>query len=175
MRLALTMTVLLITAPLSAQRGGGGGGGDFGGGGGFGGVAVVRTPYDRLVEELDLDKKTQAPAVAALLEGVEHEAAALFQELAARRQDLLNAETNRSTDTAPGAAYAATVTKLLALEARVFGEIFAQLTPRQKQKAAKGFDLLEALFKTTLSVSGGRGGAGRGGPGRGMPAQGGGR
>jgi hypothetical protein len=159
---------------MSAQRsrgggdGGGGGGGDFGGGG-------APTPFDELVDALDLEKP-QIPAVAALLEGVERDGATLFQELIQRRQDLLNAETNHSTDPAAATAYTATVTKLIALETKVFQEIFAQLKPNQRQKAAKGFERLEQLFRTTLSTSGSpRGGGGRGGPGRGMPPQGGGR
>ena len=174
MRVAvLAVTLLLTIAPLSAQRGGGGGGG--GGEGGGGGGAAPLTPFELLVDELDLDKKTQVPAVAALLEGVEKEAAALFQELVPRRQDLLNAATNGSTDPAPGAAYTAAATKLIALEAKTFSEIFAQLTPKQKQRAVKGFDRLEALFKEALSTSGGARGSGRGGAGRGAPPQGGGR
>lgn len=175
---ALAAVLLLMTTLPSAQgRGGGRGGGGDMGGADFGG-GVTRSPFDRLVEELDLDKKTQAPVVAAMLDRVEREAAALFQELVVRRQDLLNVETNRSSDPAPAAAHAATATKLVALEARVFGEIYAQLTPKQKQKAAKGFDSLEMLFKDSLSTPGVPAGAGRGGPGgpgRGMPPQGGGR
>jgi hypothetical protein len=143
-----------------------GGGGDFGGGG-------APTPFDQLVDTLDLDK-AQVPAVAALLEGVESQAAALFQELIQRRQDLLNVETNHSTDPAAAAAYRATVTKLIALETKVFQDIVAVLRPNQRQKAAKGFERLEELFRTTLSSSGASRGA-RGGPGRGMPSRGGGR
>jgi Spy/CpxP family protein refolding chaperone len=172
MRLAIAVAVLLLTVPISAQRSRGGGGGS--GGGDFGG-SDGPTPFDRLIDALDLEPK-QVPAVTTLLDGAEREAAALFQELIPRRQELLNVETNRSTDPAPAAAYAATVTKLIALETKVFEDIYAQLTPNQKQKAAKGFDRLEELFKTTLSTSGaGRGGPGRGGPGRGMPPQGGGQ
>jgi len=172
MRLAIVVAVLLMITPLSAQRSRGGGG-DAGGGGDFGGGAP--TPFDQLVDTLDLDK-AQIPPVAALLEGVEAQAAGLFQELIQRRQDLLNAETNHSADPAASAAYAATVTKLIALETKVFQDIFAQLKPNQRQKAAKGFERLEELFRVTLSTSGAsRGGAGRGGPGRGMPSRGGGR
>ena len=176
-RLAIVVAVFLVTVPLSAQRSRGGGG-DMGGGGDFGSGAL--SPFDRLVDELGLEK-TQVPGVRTLVESVEREAAALFQELIVRRQDLLNAETNRSTDPAPAAAYAATTTKLIALETHVFEEICAQLTPKQRQKAAKGFDRLEELFKISLSTSGGgrgdagRGGPGRGGPGRGTAPQGGGR
>jgi Spy/CpxP family protein refolding chaperone len=175
MRLAATITaaVLLMTAlPLAQGRGGSRGGVPGGGGGGGGGTP---SPFDQLIDELDLDTKTQVPAVTALLEEVEPEARTLFQELVARRQDLLNVETNRSSDPAPAAAYTATATQLIGLETKVFGEIFALLTPKQRQKAAKGFDRLEALFKDTLSVSGRAPGGGRGGPLRGMPPQGGGR
>ena len=177
MRLAATIAavVLLMTMLPAAQGRGGGRGGGTGGGDVGGGGAGTRSPFDLLVEELDLDQKTQVPAVAALLDQSEREAAALFQELVARRQDLLNVETNRSNDPGPAAAFTAAVTKLMALEARVFGDIYAQLTPKQKQKAAKGFDRLEALFKNTLSTSGGAPRGGRGGPGRGMPPQRGGR
>jgi hypothetical protein len=166
---------LLSAVPLAAQRGRGGGG-DFGGGGGDFGGTTVRSPFDLLVAELDLDPKTQVPAVAALLDGVEREAAALFQELIVRRQDLLNVATNRSKNAVPAAAYATTATKLIGLETKVFAEILALLTPKQKQKAAKGFDRLETLFLATLSTSGpSPAGAGRAGPGRGVPPQGGGR
>lgn len=184
MRLAVitAAVLLLLTALPNAQGRGGGRGGAGNMGGGDVGATVTLSPFDRLVEALDLDRKTQAPAVAAILDRVEREAAALFQELVPRRQDLLNVETNRSADPVPAAAFGATATKLIVLEARVFGEIYAQLTPKQKQRAAKGFDRLESLFKDVLSVSGGppagdRGGAGggRGGPGGGMPAQRGGR
>jgi hypothetical protein len=174
MRVAVIVAVWLMTAPLLAQRGGRGGG-DFGGGdldGGF--VPVQRSPFERLIDELDLDDETQVPAVRTLLQGVEREAAALFQELVTLRQDMLNVETNRSTDPAPAKAYAATATSLFALEARIFADIYALLTPGQKEKAAKGFDRLEALLTAALSVpAGGRGGAGPGGPGRGMPPGGG--
>jgi hypothetical protein len=147
----------------------------MGGGGGFGGGAGP-TPFEELVDTLDLDK-AQTPVVAALLEGVQQEGAALFTELIQRRQDLLNAETSHSTDPAAATAYKATVTKLIALETKVFQDIFAQLKPNQRQKAAKGYERLQELFKTALSPSGAaRGGrGGRGGPGRGMPPQGGGR
>jgi hypothetical protein len=171
MRLVLTLLMLLTAAPLCAQGGrGGGGGGDLGGG--FS-APTTRNPFALLVDELDLDEKTQVPAVTKLLLSVEVEAATLFQELIARRQAMLNVETSRLADPAPAAAYAATMTKLMALETRVFGEIYAQLTPKQKQKAAKGFDRLEALFKETLSTSGRGGGGGRGPAGRGMPQGGG--
>ena len=178
MRLAVAVAVLLMTVPLSAQRSRGGGGGP--GGGDDSGGSATFSPFDLLVDELDLKDEKQLAAVRAALEGAEREAAALFQELIPRRQDLLNVETNRSTDPAPAQAYTATVTKLIALETKVFEEIYAQLTPKQKQKAAKGFDRLEELFKDSLSTSGaGRADAGRGGPGgvpgRGMSPQGGGR
>lgn len=174
MRVALIVAVLVMVAPLSAQRSRGGG--DMGGGGGFGGGGAGPTPFEQLVDTLDLDK-AQTPAVAALLEGVQEQGAALFTELIQRRQDLLNAETSHSPDTAATAAYNATVTKLIALETKVFQDIFGQLKPNQRQKAAKGFERLQDLFKTVLSPSGAaRGGrGGRGGPGRGMPPQGGGR
>jgi hypothetical protein len=177
MRLAVIVAVLLTAAPLFAQGGrggGGGGGGDFGGGGGGGGP-VVRSPFDLFVDELDLEKD-QVPALTTLLQSVETEAAALFQELLMRRQDMLNVETNRSSDPGPSGAYAAAATKLMALEARVFGEIYVQLTPKQKEKAEraeKGFERLEVLFKIALSAPGGRAGGGRGGPGRGAPPPGG--
>jgi hypothetical protein len=137
------------------------GGGDFGG--------VTRSPFDRLVEELDLDKKTQAPVVGAMLDRVEREAAALFQELVVRRQDLLNVETNRSNDPAPAAAFTATATKLIALEARVFGEIYAQLTPKQRQKAKDS--TASGALRDTLSTSGAPA-AGETQQRRGMPPQG---
>jgi Spy/CpxP family protein refolding chaperone len=173
-RFAITLVLLLTTAALFAQGrggGGGGGGGDFGGGG----VAVERSGYDLLIEELDLDRTNQIPAVTKLLQSAEAEASGLFQELIARRQELLNVETSHSPDPAPAAAYRATMTKLMALETRIFGEIYALLTPKQKQKAAKGFDRLEALFRTTLSAPAGGRGGGRGGAGRGASPQGGGR
>jgi hypothetical protein len=90
---------------------------------------------------------------------------------------MLNVETNRRTDPAPAAADAAATTKLMALEAKVFARIYAQLTPKQKENATKGFDRLETLFRSlSVSSAGGPGGrGGRGGGGRGMPPQGGGR
>ena len=175
MRLAFAVAVVaalwLVAVPLSAQRSRGGGGG---GGGEAGGGSVTFSPFDLLIDELDLKDEKQIAAVRTTLEGAERAAAALFQELIVRRQELLNVETNHATDAAPAAAYTAAVTKLLALETTVFEEIYAQLTPKQKQKAVKGFDRLEELFKATLSAPGsGRRDAGRGrpggGPGRGMP------
>lgn len=164
MRIVLTLTVVLISLPLFAQGRGGGGG--FGGaGGGMGGGEFSQTPFDRLVDDLDLDRKTQAPAVAALIDAATPEAAAIFEELVARRQALLNVATNQSADPAPAQAYAASLQRLFAIEARVFADIYARLTPKQREKAAKGFERLEALFKSGLSVSGRAGGAGRMGPG----------
>lgn len=168
MRFVIILMLVLTTSPLFAQgRGGGGGFGGAGGGSGGSGGEFSETPFDRLVNDLGLDRKTQAPAVAALIDAATPEASALFQELVARRQALLNVATNRSADPAPAQAYTTSLQRLLALEARVWENIYAQLTPKQRQKAAKGFERLEELFKTGLSVSGRAAGAGRMGPGPG--------
>jgi hypothetical protein len=142
----LVTIALLLTVPLAAQRGGGGGGGDFGGGAP---AAAPKTPFQIIADELKLDRKTQLPAVTELFVAAEQESYAIVDEMLGLRQRMLNVQTGASPDPAGEvtAAYAGAVDKMVALEARVFSQTYALLTPDQRARAPKVFAKMAGFFR----------------------------
>jgi hypothetical protein len=171
MKMPLVTIALLMAVPLAAQRGRGGG--NLGGGGDVGGGApamVPRTPFEVIADDLKLDRKAQLPAVTELFVAAEQESFAIVEEMLGLRQQMLNVETRGASDPtgAVTAAYATAVEKMVALEARVFSQTYALLTPNQHSRAPKAFAQLAGFFKTlpprpgaapSAGQSGGRGGA----------------
>jgi len=119
------------------------------------------TPLSEFADKLKLDSERQLPAVQQIFVAASKDAAPIAQEMLELRQRLVNLElTNRTAETAPVlAAYADAATKMAALETRVFQEVFATLTPGQKQKAGEAFAVMAGFFQS----SGGRGGRRSGG------------
>lgn len=120
------------------------------------------TPLQEFAGKLNLDPKTQLPAVQQLFGEAARDAAPIAQEMLELRQKLVNLElTNRSAETKPILdAYATAAAKMAGLETRVFQQVYATLKPAQQSKAREAFAFIAGFFQ----ASGGRGGRGsRGG------------
>jgi len=120
------------------------------------------TPLQEFADKLNLDPKTQLPAVQQLFSEAARDAAPIAQEMLELRQKLVNLEiANRSPETKPVlAAYAAAATRMAGLETRVFQQVYATLKPAQQSKAKEAFAFIAGFFQ----AAGGRGGRGsRGG------------
>ena len=165
LKVSLVTLALLVAVPLAAQRRGGGGG-DFGGGAP---AMAAKTPFEVIADELKLDRKTQLPAVTEVFAAAEQESFAIVDEMLGLRQRILNVETRGAADPAGEvtAAYALAVERMLALEARVFAQTYALLTPGQRGRAPKAFALMAGFFKTLppMPRGGGPSAGGLSGPG----------
>jgi hypothetical protein len=159
MMMPLVTIALLLAVPLAAQRGGGGGGGDFGGGAP---PTAPKTPFQIIVDELKLDRKTQVPAVTELFSAAEAESFAIVEEMLNLRQRMLNVETGGTPDPKGEipTAYAEAVEKMVALEAKLFSQTYALLTPDQRPRSPKAFALMAGFFRA-LPPSGGAPAGGR--------------
>jgi hypothetical protein len=63
------------------------------------------------------------------------------------------------------ATYAAAAARMTTLEAKVFAEIYATLSPKQQARADQGFEVISGIFNIQPGGSG-RGGEARNGQGR---------
>jgi hypothetical protein len=121
-------------------------------------------PGEQMIDRLKLDSKTQAPEVRLLLMDASRDAAPVAQKMLEIRQRLANlALQNNTNDMAAASdAYAAAATEMAAIEARVFGKIYAILKPNQQANAPQAFAIMAGMFQPSPGRGGG-GGGGRGG------------
>lgn len=147
--------------------GGGGRGGGMGGGMGMEGGGMPRiqrqTKLEMLADKLKLNKEQKEELLKILAAGRE-QAASLHPQIEQGRASIANAILNSKTDDQKKAVdeYAALRTKMVEIEAKAFGKIYATLKPNQQSKAAQAYELLAGMFDA--QAMGGRGGGmGRGG------------
>jgi len=120
------------------------------------------TPLGEFAAKLKLDPQKQLPAVQQIFTAASKDAAPIAQEMLELRQRLVNLElTNKTAETKPVlAAYMDAATRMAALETRLFQEVYATLTPVQKQKSGDAFAVMAGFFQSSGGRGGRRGGGG---------------
>jgi DNA-binding MarR family transcriptional regulator len=120
------------------------------------------TPLGELADKLKLDPQKQLPAVQQMVVAASKDAAPIAQEMLELRQRIVNLElTNKTAEAAQALEkYADAATRMAGLETRVFQEVYATLTPVQKQKAGDAFAVMAGFFQSSGGRGGRRGGGG---------------
>jgi len=120
------------------------------------------TPLGELADKLKLDPQKQLPAVQQMFVAASKDAAPIAQEMLELRQRIVNLElTNKTAEAAQALEkYSDAATRMAALETRVFQEVYATLTPVQKQKAGDAFAVMAGFFQSSGGRGGRRGGGG---------------
>ncbi len=158
---ALAPALWALPAP---QRGGGGG---ITGPGGVEGAVMgsesarEMTPFEEFADRLKLDKKTQVPQAAEIVNAAAAEAAPVGVQMLQLRQRLLNDDLSGDAAEAKSVldAYTAAAAKMSHIEADAFSKIYALLEPNQQSRAPQAFALMAGFFQSTPgSGRGGRGG-----------------
>lgn len=156
------ITVLLATGAVAAQ--GGGGAPSLGN-------YKVPTRFEVLSGKLDLDYKVQEPAADKILGVANQEALAIIPEMFLLRQRLLGAELEGRPEVVKLTveAYVVAATKMAAIEAQAFKQLYAALKPNQHKKAPDGFLVMGGMFLplTAPATRGGGAPSGGGAPGGG--------
>jgi hypothetical protein len=129
-------------------------------------IGRPKTIFEQFTEVLKLDQKTQVPGVEEIMTGAAKEAAPIAQEMLRTRQLLANAELGSKPDEVKTAldAYTVSATKMAALEAQAFSQVYALLKPNQQSKAAEAFATMAGIFAPASPAAprpGQRGGGGR--------------
>ncbi len=114
------------------------------------------TPFERFVDTLNLDDKKQLPDVEKLFTATAAETAPIGRDMIRLRLRLFELD-GKPDETAPVlAAYTASATKLTAVEARTFQQVFALLNRNQQSKSADAFLLMAGLLDLPMPRAGGR-------------------
>jgi Spy/CpxP family protein refolding chaperone len=139
--MALALAGLMAGTAL-AQRGGGGGGGGFGGGGGRG-PQVDRSAVLAAEFKLTPDQKTQ---IESLFDDAQKQTAPLVQQAMAEQNNMLNALTKGQDSAAAVQKLTAIRVQIKMLEVDAMGKAMATFDDKQKQKAARFYDLVAGTF-----------------------------
>jgi hypothetical protein len=153
-RLAIALLTVVLVQP--------GGGSEARVQGGGGGPIGDPTPFERFVDKLKLDGRTQLPAVQAIFTRIAGEAAPLEQELHRVRQQMVRSAGQPDELARLTANYAAAAAKMTATEVRAFDEVRALLKPNQLSKSGEAFVLMAGMFQPETPRSTRRGGRGGG-------------
>jgi hypothetical protein len=162
--------VLALGIAFAQGRGGGGRGGRGGGddmGGGMPRVAPRQTRGEQLRDKLGLNREQQEEAQKILI-AASRDAGPIRGEMDSARVRIAGAFIEGKGDDEVNSAlatYAAAAARMTTLEAKVFAEIYATLSPKQQARADQGFEVISGIFNIQPGGSG-RGGEARNGQGR---------
>ena len=123
------------------------------------------TPFERFVDKLDLDSKTQLPDVEKIFTTASAETTPIGRELIQLRLRMFELDSKPGEMAPVLAAYTTSATKMTAVEARTFQQVYALLNAKQQTKSADAFLLMAGLLDPPLPRAGRgdrRGGGGGG-------------
>ena len=143
----------MATALAFAQRGGGGGGdmggggGGMGGGGGFGGGrgGGGADKLNTLATELKL-LPAQQTALIEIFDAAQNATKPLIQQATAEQNVMVSLEIKGQDSAGEVAKLAAIRSQIKMIEVDAFNKTLAKLDDKQKQKAAKLYELMEGMF-----------------------------
>jgi len=106
---------------------------------------VMPTQAQQLASQLRIGGE-QGQTVQEVLVTSNEEAAPIVQEMQAIRQELVNLSLQGADKTDALARYAEAATRMAAIEARAFGEIFDALNENQESRAPAAFHIMGGIF-----------------------------
>jgi hypothetical protein len=121
---------------------------------------ITPTPFQRFVNLLRLDTRSQVPAVQETFSAAFKEAAPVGREMLQLRQQLVNlALANRRDEMKPVVdAYAAAAARMTGIETGAFASVYRTLKPNQQSGAPQAFAVIAGMFHPSAPRGGGRGG-----------------